>query len=197
MINYYNKLKKTLDDYLKFIKKMSQDIARLIKSNYKSFKFLLPILRHIYNNPSLILGSISIISILFASLVINIIFIFLLFDSIILSLLILHTINIKNYSRKLSKNVLSLFVLYFNPIGALITLFIVSILYSNYSKFTSKLIIKIFESMIMFLFTFLPFLSYLYPKSKFIKNDKAIDSTNQVSQTETNTNTLDNLSSST
>lgn len=191
MIDYFSKIQKIINNYVLIIKKTAANTALLIKLKYKYFKFLLPILKYIYYNPFYIFILICIISSLFSLCILNFLFMFMLVNSFIISLLILHNVNIKKYSKKLSKNVLSMFILYLNPMGSLITLLIVSILYSNYSKITSKLIIKILESIVIFIFSVIPFLKYIYPDSKYIKNNNPIEYSNSSKNDES----LDNLSS--
>jgi hypothetical protein len=176
MINYFGKLTKIYDYYADYIKNLTINIALYIKKNHRKLKIILPFLKHIHLNPSYIILFLCLLSFFFSSIVLTIKFIFLLFDSIILSLLILHGLNIKLNARKLSKNVLSLFILYFNPIGSILTMVIVTILYSNCSKFLSNLIIKIFESITLFVFSSIPFIKFLYPDSKDIKYEHPIDS---------------------
>ena len=182
MINFFDKVKKLYNFYISNIKKLMEILAIYIKKRHNKFVFLLPILKFIHSNPNKILLVITIIGFLFSSYVLGFIFMFLLFDSFVLSLLVLHGINIKNNSRKISKNILSLFILYFNPIGSIITLLIVLLLYSNVNKFISKLIIKLFESITMILFSVIPFVSLLYPDTKEISNAKQIDSTSMSSK---------------
>jgi len=188
MINHFNKIKKIYDFYIQNIKTMTEKTALYIKQRHTNFVFLLPILRYIHSKPNTILIIFSVLSFVFSSYVLGLIFFFLLFDSFILSLLVLHGINIKNNSRKISKNVLSLFVLYFNQLGPIITLIIVTLLYSNVSRFISKLIIKLFESITMFVFSFVPFITLMYPDTKEIRNEKPMDSTSFTTEKNQSTN---------
>jgi hypothetical protein len=175
MINPVNKIKKIYDFYIQNIKTTMEKLAIYIKRRHVNWVFLLPILKYIHSKPNTILFAIAIISFIFATFVLGLIYVFLLFDSFIISLLVLH--GIKNNSRQVSKNILSLFVLHFNPLGSIITLIIVLLLYSNVSRFISKLIIKLFESVTMFVFSFVPFISLMYPDTREIRNDKPGDST--------------------
>ena len=177
MINPIYKIKKIYDFYIQNIKTNMEKLAIYIKTRHTNWVSLLPILKYIHSKPNTILLAIAIISFVFSTFVLGLIYVFLLFDSFIISLIVLHGINIKNNARQVSKNILSLFVLHFNPLGSILTLIIVLLLYSNVSRFISKLIIKLFESITMFLFSFVPFISLMYPDTKEIRNDKPTDST--------------------
>jgi len=193
MDKFFKNYTNPFDLYYDIIKKKTQDLAIEIKSKYKKLIFLIPILKYIHLNPQIIIIGFSVFGFFFANVVIDLVFVLLLLDSIILSLLVLHSIALKEKSRRLSKNVLGLFLLYFNPLGSIVTMVIACFLYTNYSKFTSKLIIKLLENIILFCLTNIPFIGLLYPESKFIKQDDTIDSTDDSTNNE---NTLYDESSS-
>ena len=175
MINHFEQIRKIYDFYIENIKIFLEYTEKYIQTKNESLVGILSIIKYIYNNPNIIVIIIGIISLLFSSFVLGLLFIFILFDSLILSLFVLSNINIEKYSKKISKNILSLFILYFNPIGSIMTLIIVTLLYSNISKFINKLIIKLFENFTLLVCSFLPFISLLYPDTIMIKNNNLED----------------------
>ena len=177
MNEYINGLTNGITSQLLIIKKLSHDIAVKIKTQYTSFVFLLPLLKYVYINPFLVVLSTLFVGVFMSNLVLTILFTLLLIDCIILSLLVLHNVSLKLHSRRLAKNILSLFLLYFNPLGSIITIILAFLLYTNYSKMTSKLIIKLIENVILFVFVNVPMFTAIYPDGKQIKYDQQIEST--------------------
>jgi hypothetical protein len=70
--------------------------------------------------------------------------------------------------------------LYFNPLGSIITIILAFLLYTNYSRMTSKLIIKLIENVVLFIFVNVPIFAIIYPDGKQIKYDQKIDSTSSI-----------------
>lgn len=179
MNEYANDLSSSFTKQLLLIKKLSHEFALKIKTDYTSFVFLLPILKYIYVNPFTVVIVALSLGFFLSNLILSILFSLLLVNCIILSLLVLHNISTKNHSRKLAKNILSLFLLYFNPLGSIVTIILTFFLYSNYNKFISKVIIKLIENLILFVFVNIPFFTTLYPDAKHIKYYEQIDSTTE------------------
>lgn len=183
MNEYINGLTNNVSSQLLFIKKLSHDFALKIKTQYPAFICLLPLLKCIYVNPFLVVLFTLFIGFFLSNLVLTALFTLLLIDCIILSLLVLHNISLKLHSRRLSKNILSLFLLYFNPLGSIITIILAFLLYTNYSRMTSKLIVKLIENIVLFIFVNVPIFALIYPDSKQIKYDQQIDSTSPTMST--------------
>lgn len=179
MSEYVNGISSSFTSQLLLIKKISHDLALKIKNDYTSFAFLLPILKYVYINPFAVVIVVLMLGFFLSNLILSILFSLLLVNCIILSLLVLHNISTKIHSRKLAKNILSLFLLYFNPLGSIITIILAFLLYSNYNKIISKVIIKLIENVILFIFVNIPFFTTLYPDAKQIKYDEQIDSTSE------------------
>lgn len=177
MNDYINGSTNSVTSQLLFIKKTSHDAALKIKKEYPSLVFLLPLLKCIYVNPFLVVLFTLFVGFFMSSLVLSTLFALLLVDCIVLSLLVLHNVSLKLHSRRLSKNILSLFLLYFNPLGSIITIILAFLLYTNYSKTISKLIIKLIENVVLFVFVNVPIFITIYPDGKQIKYDRQIEST--------------------
>jgi hypothetical protein len=177
MNDYINGLTNGVTSQLLFIKKISHELALKIKTKYTGLIFLLPLLKCIYVNPFIVVLFTLFIGFFLSNLVLTVLFTLLLIDCIILSLLVLHSISLKLHARRLAKNILSLFLLYFNPLGSIITIILAFLLYTNYNKMISKLIIKLIENVILFIFVNIPTFAIIYPDGKQIKYDQQIDST--------------------
>lgn len=177
MSEYINDLSSSFTTNLTLIKKISHDLALKIKNEYTNFAFLLPLLKYVYVNPFLVVLFTLLIGFFLSNFVLSVLFSLLLINCIILSLLVLHNISAKPHSRRLAKNILSLFLLYFNPFGSIFTIIMAFFLYSNYNKIISRVIIKLIENIILFIFVNIPFLTTIYPDAKQIKYEEPIHST--------------------
>jgi hypothetical protein len=182
MSEYINNLSTSFTSHLLVIKKLSHEMALQIKNKYTNFAFLLPLLKCIYVNPFTVVAFTLLLGFFFSNFILSTLFSLLLVNCIILSLLVLHNISMKIHSRRLAKNILSLFLLYFNPLGSVITIIFALLLYSNYNKMISKVIIKLIENIILFIFVNIPFFNTLYPDAKQIKYDQQIDSTTEINE---------------
>jgi hypothetical protein len=100
MIKHFDKIRKIYNFYLKYIKIISEYVENYIKTNHNNFIGLLLFIKYIYSNPNIILLIIAGISFLFSSFVLGLVFVFVLFDSLILSLILSHRINMKINSQE-------------------------------------------------------------------------------------------------
>ena len=181
LVDFIYNTKYIANNYEELVVKYLDNIYKNVKKKHKNFKFILPLLKYLKKN-STVFFIMFIAFILFCSYsIISILFYFLLFNSLVLSLLVLHNTNIKVNSRKLSKNVISFGIVSLNPFGTLITLILVFFLYNDSNKFINSLIIKIIDKLFHFITNSLPFLSYVYPKITEIDYDTEINISNDSS----------------
>lgn len=171
----------TSNNSLNILNYVSDGIDNLIlylknKKN-KNIYWIINILKIIKKNIKIISVFFAGLCLYFSSQIIGIIYMFLLFDSIIISILILQNNLLKSHARRLAKNIISLFLLTLNLTGTFSTLVTVSFIYFEFNKFINSFIFKIIESLITFLSSTIPFISYLYPNVKLIDHKKPIEST--------------------
>ena len=128
----------------------------------------------------------------FLSNIVNLFFILILTDAIVLSLLIFNNTTIKLNARKLARNVLSLFILYTNILGNIISLTLVILMFSDSSKFIKSFIINFLGKVINFVFSFFPIINKIYPSLSELNSEVIIESSSvsKVSFTE-ESNTTD------
>ena len=138
---------------------------------YKKFEFIIPIIEFINLNKSILLFIGIIFAYMFSNQVLYFTNLFMLFDSVILSLLILQNNSLNVNSRRLSKNVILTVSIYFNLIGSLLTFIFVIFIYSEFSKFINRIIFKFIKFFIKIITNTLPFLSNLYPDVKYFNFD--------------------------
>ena len=155
------------------------DIISLIKDKYNNLKFLIPLLKTIKKNPSIIIFMVLFFSFIFLSNIINIFFSLILFDSIILSLLIFHNSLIKINARKLARNVLSLFILYTNILGNIISLTLVILMFNDNNKFIKSFIINFLGKVINFVFSFFPIIKKVYPSITELNSEVIVESSSE------------------
>ena len=115
----------------------------------------------------------------FLSNIINLFFTLILIDAIVLSLLIFNNTSIKFNARKLARNVLSLFILYTNILGNIISLILVILMFNDSSKFIKSFIINFLGKVINFIFSFFPIIKEIYPSISELNSDVIIESTSE------------------
>jgi hypothetical protein len=150
------------------------DIISLIKDKYNNLKFLVPLLKTLKKNPSIIIFFVLFFSFIFLSNIINIFFSLILFDAIILSLLIFHNSLIKINARKLARNVLSLFILHTNFLGNIISFLLVFLMFNNSNKFLKSFIINFIGKVLNFIYSIFPYIKNIYPTLMDISSDATI-----------------------
>jgi len=161
----------------KYINKNLDEIYKYIKTKNKGFTWLLPFIKTIKANSSFILGIFFILSLYFSNQFIYLFYNFILIDSIVLSVLVLQNEVDKYNSRRLAKNVISMFILNFNFFGSFVSVMMVFAIYFGFNKFLNKIIFKVIEVIINFLSITFPFIKDLYPNIKLIDHNKPIGST--------------------
>lgn len=185
-LNFYKSTKDFLSNYENKINNKLEEITILIKEKYKNLKFLLPLIKVFKKNPNMLLLSFLLLCLVFLSNIINLFFILILTDAIVLSLLIFNNTNIKLNARKLARNVLSLFILYTNILGNIISLILVILMFSDSSKFIKSFIINFLGKIINFIFSFFPIIKKVYPSLSELNSDVIVvtSSESKVSFTE-------------
>lgn len=178
-LNFYKSTIGFFNNYENKINNKLEEITILIKEKYKNLKFLLPLIKVFKKNPNILLLSFLLLCLVFLSNIVNLFFILILIDSIVLSLLIFNNTTIKLNARKLARNVLSLFVLYTNILGNIISLIIVILMFNDSSKFIKSFIINFLGKVINFIFSFFPIIKEIYPSISELNSDVIIESTSE------------------
>lgn len=171
------------------INEKSKDLINYIKKK-KKLVWLLPYIKFSVKNYNYFIIIFLLILLIFSNFFIKSIFLFFLFDSIILAFLILHNKNIKYHARRLAKNIIAIMILHFNLTGSIITLLIVYSLYYEFNKFINKIIYKIIETFLCFIQSNISFISIIYPNVQLIDYDKQFESTDSESDSESDSNLL-------
>ncbi len=183
-LNFLKSISEMIKNYETNISLKLEDIISLIKDKYKNLKFLVPLLKKLKKNPNIFILSILLICFIFLSNILNIFFSLILFDAIILSLLIFHNSLIKINARKLARNVLSLFILYTNILGNIISLILIFLMFNNSNKFLKSFIINFIGKILNFIYSVFPYIKNIYPTLIDINSD-AIIQCSDTSQTKT------------
>jgi len=188
-INFLKSFIETFKNYEINLTSKIDDIISLIKDKYNNLKFLVPLLKTLKKNPSIIIFMVLFFSFIFLSNIINIFFSLILFDAIILSLLIFHNSLIKINARKLARNVLSLFILYTNFLGNIISFLLVFLMFNNSNKFLKSFIINFIGKVLNFIYSVFPFIRNIYPTLMDISSDATIQCSNTSPSKSSFTNT--------
>jgi hypothetical protein len=173
-LNFLKSITEMFKNYETNISLKIDEIASLIRDKYKNLKFLVPLLKILKKNPSILIFLVLFFCFIFLSNIINIFFSLILFDAIILSLLIFHNSLIKINARKLAKNVLSLFILYTNFLGNFISLLLVFLMFNNSNKFFKSFIINFIGKILTFIYSVFPYIKNIYPTLIDINSDAII-----------------------
>jgi len=153
---------KSIDKFYYNFNFYSKEIIKFLKNN--KFTYPIPIIKFLCSNKLLLSALILGLSYFFSNFICKVINFFLLFDSIILSLLIIQNKSLIINSRRLAKNILLLSMLYFKLIGSMLSFLLIIFIYSEYSKFINRLIFKIIKFFILIISNKLPFIIDLYPQ---------------------------------
>jgi hypothetical protein len=194
-LNFLKSITEMFQNYESNISLKIDDIISIIKEKYKNLKFLVPLLKILKKNPSIFILGVLFFCFIFLSNILNIFFSLILFDAIILSLLIFHNSHIKINARKLARNVLSLFILYTNILGNIISFLLVFLMFNNSNKFLKSFIINFIGKILNFIFSVFPYIKNIYPTLIDINSD-AIIQCSDTSLTKTSFTDVSNSSSS-
>jgi uncharacterized membrane protein len=170
--DFIENVKTIYNKYNELIISYTELLHSYISKNYPNLCFMLPILMYINQNPLVFMTITIILSYLFSGIILSTLFFLLLINCVILSLFVLNSCNIKNKSKRLARNIISLAILYFNPLGAVITLVTVFFLFNDTNKVITSLIIKFVEKIFNFISSNIPIIAKLYPSIKEINNIK-------------------------
>lgn len=165
----------------KFVNKYLDQLTKYIKNKNSSLTWLLPVIKIIKSNINFLLLVLFIGTLYCSNYFINLFQLFLLFDSIILSIIVLQSSKDKVISKRLAKNIISLFILTINIVGSLFSIILFFLIYFSFNGYVSKTIYKIIEMGINFLSTTLPFIKDLYPSINLIDHNKNFESTESIS----------------
>jgi len=174
--DFIENIKLIYNKYNELIVSYSGQLYNYISQNYQNLSFLLPVLKYINQNPLVFMIITVILSFLFSGIILSTLFFLLLINCVVLSLLVLNSSNLKNKSKKLARNIISLAILYFNPLGTIITLITVFFLFNDTNKIITSLIISLVEKIFNFISTTIPIIAKVYPSIKEINNPKKKDS---------------------
>lgn len=175
MIDQNNNFADIVNSSLLSIKKISHLFIVKIKKEYVNLYFLIPLLNYIDIYPVIIIVFFLFICFTFSNLILNLFFLLLLIDCIFLSLFVLQNISLKIHSTRLSFNILTILILFFNPFSFIITAGLSFFLYIKYKKIISKIILNIIETTLILLFNKIPFLNTIYPNYKLTSNNSNIN----------------------
>ena len=170
--DFIENIKLIYNKYNELIVSYSGQLYNYISQNYQNLSFLLPVLKYINQNPLVFMIITVILSFLFSGIILSTLFFLLLINCVVLSLLVLNSSNLKNKSKKLARNIISLAILYFNPLGTIITLITVFFLFNDTNKIITSLIISLVEKIFNFISTTIPIIAKVYPSIKEINNPK-------------------------
>jgi len=175
-LNFYKSTIQFLSTYENKINNKLEEITLLIKEKYRNLKFLLPLIKVFKKNPNMLLLSFLLLCLVFLSNIINLFFTLILIDAIVLSLLIFNNTAIKLNARKLARNVLSLFILYTNILGNIVSLTLVILMFNNSNKFIKSFIINFLGKVINFIFSLFPIIKEVYPSITELNSEVIIES---------------------
>lgn len=178
-LNFYKSTKEFLSNYENKINNKLEEITLLIKEKYKNLKFLLPLIKVLKKNPNMLLLSFLLLCLMFLSNIVNLFFTLILIDSIVLSLLIFNNTTIKLNARKLARNVLSLFILYTNILGNIISLTLVILMFNDNNRFIKSFIINFLGKVINFIFSLFPIIRNVYPSITQLNSDVIVESSSE------------------
>jgi hypothetical protein len=140
-------------------------------NQYNYSKNIINSVKTIHSNKSLCILFFLLISWFWSNFILNIVFCFMLIDSLIISLLILQNNCILTNSRRLAKNVILIALTSINLIGGILTLLMVSFIYMEYSKFIGRLLFKFIKFIIKIFGSIFPPIYLLYPDIKLFNFD--------------------------
>lgn len=172
LMDFIENIRTIYNKYNELIVSYSELLHSYISKNYPNLSFILPILIYINQNPLIFMIFTVILSFLFSGIILSTLFFLLLINCVVLSLFVLNSSNLKNKSKRLARNIISLAILYFNPLGTVITLVTVFFLFNDTNKVITSLIIKIVEKIFNFISSNIPIIAKLYPSIKEINNIK-------------------------
>jgi len=153
---------------LKYIDKIFYKIKNTINIKYNDLSFLIPLLNYLQFNSLILYLLIIFIIFYFSNILLNCVYIILIFDTIISALFVLENISLKFYSQKISLNVLKLCFLFINPFNVFLTIILYYLIKNNYKPIIKKKIHYLIKIFLRFLFTNIIFLQSIYSDYKLL-----------------------------
>ena len=132
---------------------------------------IINVVKKMHSNKILFILIFLIISWFWSNILLQIVYYFMLIDSIIISLLILQNNSINSNSRRLGKNIILIAMTTFNLIGGILSMFLLSFIYMEYSKFINRIIFKFIKFFLKLLGNIFPPVYILYPDIKLFNFD--------------------------
>lgn len=160
----FNKFNEKWDIFFRFV---------LEYSNYYwgSSETILKFIKLIHGNKSICVALFLFLSWIWSNFILQIIYHFMMFDSIVLSLLVLQNSSVSTNSRRLCKNIVLLALTSLNIIGGMCTLLMVMFVYLEYSKFINRIIFKFLKFLLKLIGNVFPPIYLLYPDIRLFNFD--------------------------
>lgn len=133
-------------------------------SKYKFAKQIVKLINCIHKNQLVALALFLFIAWFFSKTLLNILYYFIMLDSMILALVVLQNQDVNYNSRRLCKNVILNGLIQTGVIGGIFTLCLVMFVYMEYSKFINRLIFKIVKFLFKICGKTFPFVYTMYPQ---------------------------------
>lgn len=138
---------------------------------YWGSDILIKYIKYIYSNKTMCIVIFLFLSWLWSNFFLNMIYYFMLIDSVILSLLVLQNNSVTLNSRRLCKNIILLALTSINIIGGIFTLLMVMFVYMEYSKFINRVMFKLLKFAIKMVGNIFPPVYLLYPNIRLFNFD--------------------------
>ena len=157
-------IKVYIDHINKYVVQYCSNIIDIINKNYPNMHFMTPYLTCLNNNPAIVVVLLVVLFYMCSDLLIKFMFVFFMINSVILSLLLLDDILVDEHYKFLAKNVIIMFILYFNFIGSLFTLILVFCFMKDASILFNSILINTLTNIICFISHNIPIVKNMYPK---------------------------------
>lgn len=157
-LNAINKLNEKWEMFFAFLFKNIK--------KYTWSEHIIEYLKTIYSNKMFCIFFIILISWFWSNLLLKLLYVFMLIDSIVMSLLVLQNNSININSRRLCKNVILMFMININLIGDILSLLLIIFIYMEYSKLINRIIFKFIKFIFKLLSNFIPYINTIYPQIK-------------------------------
>ena len=169
-------MKNNLNRFLQFnsINKLNEKwelFFNFLFTNIKKYKWcehFIEYFKIIYKNKIFFILFIILTGWYWSSLLLKILYLFMLIDSLVISLLVLQNKSININSRRLCKNVILIFMTNINLIGGMFSLLMMIFMYMEYSKLINRIIFKFIKFSFKLISNFIPFINVIYPQIKFL-----------------------------
>lgn len=134
---------------------------------------IINLIKKIKDNKIIIWTMFIIASWYWSQLLLNLMYLLMLFDSIILSLLVIQNNSVGSNARRLSKNIILISLTSLNLIGGILSLFAIIFIYMEWSKGINILIFKTIKFVLKTISNFFPCVYLMYPGIKLFSFDSS------------------------